>query len=60
MADVPQTPAERVETLMNDKVQAKPTSYARLKTFTQRYSMPFPLLKASKSSSSNKSKRIEE
>lgn len=51
--DAPKTPAERVESLIQDRINSKPSSSYlnfRLKTFTKRYSVtmprPFPRLKA--------------
>ncbi|PBK99898.1 hypothetical protein ARMGADRAFT_1074734 [Armillaria gallica] len=42
-ADTPQTPAERVESLMTTHTESqKGTSYMRLKSLTKRYSLPFP------------------
>ncbi|KAJ7581485.1 hypothetical protein C8J56DRAFT_266006 [Mycena floridula] len=43
--DAPKTPAERVEIMQQQQqYSSKPSSYTRLKSFTKRYSMPFPLL----------------
>ncbi|KAK0188483.1 hypothetical protein F5146DRAFT_1002565 [Armillaria mellea] len=42
-ADAPQTPAERVESLMTTHTESqKGTSYMKLKSLTKRYSLPFP------------------
>ncbi|KAK0501708.1 hypothetical protein EDD18DRAFT_1431767 [Armillaria luteobubalina] len=42
-ADTPQTPAERVESLMTTHTESqKGTSYMKLKSLTKRYSLPFP------------------
>ncbi|KAF8887335.1 hypothetical protein BD779DRAFT_514527 [Infundibulicybe gibba] len=43
-ADAPKTPAERVESLLQQQQNtAKTSSYHKLKTLTKRYSLPFPL-----------------
>lgn len=42
-ADTPQTPAERVESLMTAHPESqKGSSYMKLKSLTKRYSLPFP------------------
>ncbi|TFK39754.1 hypothetical protein BDQ12DRAFT_711862 [Crucibulum laeve] len=47
-ADAPKTPAERVESLMQQQ-NTKSTPYQKLRTLTKRYSLPFPMFSARQS-----------